>query len=246
MTQAQLPFDQLTPDVQAGNRWAAGAEGEAFPVKDNQVWRVGDKHVLVCSDLMSSQLLDQWVNRHPPTLLYCDPPWGQGLVNSFRTKAGLGKADYRWEQLYRRIATFGHARGIPVWLEGSAKEHRDGPVIPRTMAHPQTSQFDDYFPILYSNKSPAGLYYAADKPMPASLHTGTLAGQHDRKTPGIVMAGYGANGCVLDPSVGLGGTPVNAEKVGWSSLSNEMNPNRMSAALFRLGKLTKITPERIA
>jgi hypothetical protein len=222
--------------------WARGDEGEAFPVKAGTVWQVGN-HTLSCSDLMATQLFDGLVESAGPTLVYCDPPWGQGLVNSFRTKAGLGPATYRWEQLYRRIANLGHSRFLPVWLEGSKIESRDGQKIFASMRGP-APRWDHYWPIEYASHSPAGLYYSGPGQYPEVL-TDQLTGKHDRDTPALVMAAYAPTGVVVEPCCGLGGTPLNAERIGWASVCNEINPFRMSSSLVQLAKATGRDPVQV-
>jgi len=226
------------------DHWA-GRDGTTYQVEAGQVWAVGERHVFVCSDLMNSTLYDEQiaVGLTQPAIIYCDPPWGQGLVNQFRAKAGLPKANYRWEALYRRIADLGHARGLPVWLEGSVLESNDGKRIFGTM-RPLEGQRNHYWQIEYGSHSPCGLYYSSTVPHPESL-TPVLTGVHDQKTPGIVMAAYGSTGVVLEPCCGLGGTPVNAERAGWGSLCNEINPYRMSTAMSRVAQLSGSSPRLV-
>jgi hypothetical protein len=235
---------RVTAAVAAGDRWA-GDDGTTYPVELGQTWKVGP-HLFVASDFMNSDELDKAIDRvdAPPTLVYSDPPWGQGLVNSFRTKAGLPHAAYRWEELYRRIADLGQSRGLPVFLEGSVILSRDGSKILSTMKH-RSKQVNHYWPIEYANHAAAGLYYASDRPYPPELDA-VLPGAHDRHTPAMVMAAYGPTGVVIEPCCGLGGTPYNAHLSGWGSINSELNVYRMSSALARLAKATGQEPERLS
>lgn len=216
-------------------KWTYGEEGTAFPVRVGEVWRCAG-HTFVCSDLMESRLLDTMLNG--PTIVYTDPPWGQALLNGFRTKAGLGKADYRWEALYERISTL--APDVPLWIEGSKAEHRDGQKIPSTLTG---RKVHEYYEVKYYGKNPSGLYYGHSTPPPAHLKA-ALWGEDDDDTPGIVMAAYGRTGLVVDPCAGRGQTSRQAQNVGWVSVNNELNPNRVSAALSRMQKMTGEEPER--
>lgn len=222
--------------------WTYGEAGERYPVEPEDIWRVG-RHWIGCSDLMDSSLLDTMVAEYGITLLYCDPPWGQALVNGFRTKAGLGKASYRWEELYHRIAELGHSRRVPVWIEGSKQESRDGQKIPDTIAHRETREFDAYFPTTYYGRAPSGLYYAGTVPHPVDLD-GVLEGMDDAHTPGTVMTAY-EPGIVVDPCLGLGGTAVAAERAGWASVCNEMSTYRTSGALAALAELVGEEPMKL-
>jgi hypothetical protein len=185
---------------------------------------------------MADDLLDETLLSNPVTLLYCDPPWGQALVNGFRTKAGLDKATYRWEELYHRVAQIGHRGDIPVWIEGSKFESKDGQMIPFAIAHRSSTEHEAYFPITYSRNKPAGLYYAGTVPHPKILLE-TLGGEDDVDTPGIVMSAY-PKGTVVDPCAGAGLTSRHAERLGWSSVNNELSTYRMSAAIFQMVELT--------
>lgn len=226
-------------------KWTYGKEGEAFPVQAGQIWRVG-RHTFVCSDLKTDGTLRKHLNSPStpnPTLLYCDPPWGQALLNGFRTKAGLERADYRWEELYQDITAYGAERGIPVWLEASKPESRDGAKVLGTMtaAGDQRHAWNITYNV---KKLPSGLYYTGRVPYPPKLLS-TLVNMSDKDTPGEIMRATAPSGVVLDPCAGRGVTSRQAEQNGWTSINNEMNRNRMSASLARMSKLTGQTPERI-
>lgn len=225
-------------------KWTYGEEGEAFPVQEGEVWRCGN-HEFVCSDLMLSDRFDTWVDevsylvfKGPPTLLYCDPPWGTTLLNGFRTKAGKGKATHTWEDLYRRIASIGHARGLPVWVEGSVIESKDGAKIPGTIAG---AKYSGYAQVTYYKKHESGLYYNG----PIELPMAAFTGQDSDNLPRLVMTQYDSLGVVLDPCAGRGMTSRNAEYHGWASINNELNPHRVSAALARMSKITESEPQRV-
>lgn len=226
--------------------WTYGKEGEAYPVAVGQVWRVG-RHTFVCSDLKAHDTLRAALaqpSTPTPTLLYCDPPWGQALLNGFRTKAGLERAEYRWEELYEDITQYGAERGLPVWLEASKPDSRDGQKVLSTMVNAGTHRHA--WNITYNvKKLPSGLYYTGPAPHPATL-TKRLTGLSDKVTPTEVMKASASTGTVLDPCAGRGVTSRCAEELGWSSVNNEMNTNRLSASLARMQKLTGQTPERIA
>lgn len=232
--------------------WDYGDEGRAHPVAVGQTWAIG-RHRFHCSDLMSTLSFDSLVHSAVltlaglPAVLYSDPPWGQSLVNSFRTKAGLQHATYRWEELYSRIAKLGHAERLPVWVEGSKADHRDGRKIPATIAaylgapRPLVTA---YVELVYYGKNPMGLYYAGVAQPPLNIES--MRGVDDDHTPGMVMKAYGSAGLVIDPCAGRGQTSREAERTGWTSVNNELNPMRVSAALVRMQKLTGETPVRVA
>lgn len=231
---------------QADGTWNYGAEGEVFPVESGQIWAVGT-HVYVCSDLREDSLLREYLGSLPseerPTLVYTDPPWGQSLLNSFRTKAGKEKASFRWEDLYGDIARLAHALNAPLWIEGSKPDSRDGRKILGSVE--AAGAHAEQWWVKYYRKHISGLYYTGSTPYPSALKD-ELTGMDDDFTPLAVMQATAPTGIVLDPCGGRGVTSRCAEEAGWSSVLNEMHANRVSAGLVRLQKLTGKTPERIS
>jgi hypothetical protein len=219
------------------------------PVADGELWRCG-RHVYACSDLMKDDVMARvltgappWPSGQPapvPTLIYTDPPWGQGLANSFRTKAGLGRAEYRWTDIYRSIANMSQLLGIGAWFEGPSMDRPDGMRIPGTLM--TCSGYRRYLPITYMGGNPAGLYYASPDVEPPDFELSDNAGF---AAVGEVLSHY-EPGVLLDPCCGLGGIPLVAEMLGWSSVNNELNPKRMARALSRMAVVTREVPERIA
>jgi hypothetical protein len=229
--------------------WSYGKMGTAYPVARGQIWRVGN-HLFVCSDLMESSLFEQQLVDVKVGILYCDPPWGAALLNGFRTKAGLDKATHTWQELYRKIADFGHSRNAPVFLEGSVNTNRDGVKIPETMRI--TPGFEHYWEIKYYKKHPSGLFYSGGQPVIPSLVGPNNPLEHvdDDEVPSIIMDHYQRtypliSKVVIDPTTGMGATPLEAQRVGWSSINNELNPNRISVSLSRLVKMTGLPAERV-
>jgi len=62
-------------------KWLYGGAWEKFPIAPGQVWRAGTGQVAV-HNLFDP--LPDWVR---PDLLFIDPPWNLGNLNSFYTKA---------------------------------------------------------------------------------------------------------------------------------------------------------------
>lgn len=223
--------------------WTYGDEGKKYPVRRGEVWKVGN-HTFVCSDLMNDSVFHDVLATHSPkpTLLYSDPPWSQGNLNAFQTKAGLPAATYRWEALYQRIAAIAAKFGVPLYIEASHKDSRDGAKVPETIK--AAGKATSYWPIFYYRDKPCGLFYAGPTPPPPGLNR-ILPNLDDEYTPLEVMKAYGPNGVVIDPCDGIGTTPLRAQQAGWGSVTNELHPNRMSVALVTLAKETKTEPVRV-
>lgn len=62
-------------------KWLYGGAWEKFPIEPGQVWQAGTGRVAV-HNLFDP--LPEWVR---PDLLFIDPPWNLGNLNSFYTKA---------------------------------------------------------------------------------------------------------------------------------------------------------------
>ena len=214
-----------------------------------QVWRVG-AHLFMCSDLMAPPHLQDFsalladVDTTPrPTLVYTDPPWNQGLANGFRTKAGLAHADYHWTEIYRLIADMAEHLEVPLYAEGPKIDGPWGREVPGAMRfrhRPPGTTERGYWPITYFGGKPSGLYYAGATPAPTLEFPdpeGWAVVRH-------VLDAYPA-GVVVDPCAGLGGIPLTAEQAGWTSVNNELNPDRLRVAIERMAKATNATPERV-
>jgi len=70
-------------------KFSYGDSWEKFPIKDGEVWRDAEtlSEMIVC-DIRQGIPCGMLC----ADMIYCDPPWNAGNVNSFVTKAG--KADY--------------------------------------------------------------------------------------------------------------------------------------------------------
>lgn len=200
----------------------------------------GQTHTFVCSDLMDSDLFDSTVRALAvrPTLLYSDPPWNQGNVNSFRTKAQLGKADHTIWELYARVLGVATTHKVPAFVEGGNREAaRVQDLLPGTVRQ--------QWGITYYRKHPCTLHYSGSRPLPPTLARRLAQTPDDDDTPVIVMEEL-PPGLVLDPCAGRGLTARTAAARGWSSCTNELSPWRMSVAMYRLAEITGVQARRIS
>jgi hypothetical protein len=230
----------------SGHRNLYGDQGLAYPVDDGQVWSCGP-HLYVCSDLMESglfrELLDagaEW-DGPPPTLMYTDPPWGEALAKGFRTKAGRGAASYSWTDIYRECADIAESFDVPLWCESSAAHTRIGLQVPGVITRRNGPTHRAYRAITYFGGNEAGLYYAGAEPAPP-LDLVRTDGFHPLRQ---VLQWYPI-GIVMDPCSGLGGVPLEAQHASWGSISNELDPHRVSKALSRMSKASGHEPRRMA
>jgi hypothetical protein len=199
-----------------------GPLGRKYPVRDGETWQAG-RHLFLCGSMFGLAA------PAPPSLVYADPPWDQGLYRTFHTHAGLPDPRRSWTDLYRRILAL--AEGAPCFIEGSTAQ---ADTVADLMddaecyaAWPVRSQFHRWCVLHYSGPPLP--------PMP------DLTGLRDDETVAAILGAYPA-GTVLDPCCGLGITSRAAEAAGWASVNFELHPQRMSRAMARLGRLT---PERL-
>lgn len=256
--------------------WTYGDEGTAYPVEVGQLWRCGT-HWFYANDLTGSSAnsasrpfvaaVRSLVEEQRAELLqsggrgevivYSDPPWGQGNLNTFQTKAGLDRASYDWRELYGRLAAVGAAFHVKhLYIENSHCDTEVGAEtysalssgLPQYGAPEHRAYWDTTYYHRKANR--AGLYHVGSETPPAVLvptatDLGPLQGKDDDHTPGIVMRAHGAAGIVIDPCAGRGQTSREAERSGWVSFNNELNPYRVSAALARMTALTGQTVSRV-
>jgi hypothetical protein len=208
--------------------WTYGAEGAAYPVEPGQTWACGEQR-FTCGSLF-----DYRPDR-PPYLVYADPPWNQGNLASFHTKAGLDRPAHTWLDVYRRIIEL--AQGAPCFIEGGQRQAEQVGAL--CLAAPVYR----CWPITYYGRHPAVLHYCGPSLLPPGLE---LAGLDDDDTPKMILAAYPPwEADVLDPCAGRGTTSRAAAAMGWSSVNIEIHPRRMSAALFRLAAQTGDQPRRL-
>jgi hypothetical protein len=212
--------------VSPPRRWDYGEEGLAYPVEEGQQWRIGD-HLFICGSMFDIELPAK------PYLVYSDPPWNQGNLASFHTKAGLPRPEHTWLDVYRRIIEL--AAGAPCFMEGGRQQ------APHIADICLGEPFYVMWPITYYRKHPAVLHYCGP-PLDPMVD---LAGLDDDDTPGRVMAAYPPwEADVLDPCAGRGTTSRAAQAAGWPSVNIELHPRRISAALARLAAITGDVPAR--
>lgn len=199
--------------------WDYGEEGRKYPVKPGETWLAG-RHVFTCGSMFGRVLMPPGV----PYVVYADPPWTQGLMHGFYTKAGLRQPETSWLDVYRRIVEL--SRGGPCFMEGGRRQAAEVAGVCRGKV------YESWNITYYHRRSNAGILHYCGPELPAGLD---LEGLDDDDTPGAVLAAYPGPAVVLDPCCGRGLTSRAAEQAGWTSVNLELHPARMSAALARLG-----------
>ena len=206
--------------------WSYGEEGAAYPVRRGEVWRCGH-HVFMCGTLLDLTSVNADV-------IYCDPPWNNAIVSTFRRNAEYGgEAGMTWQDIYRGIIRL--AAGRPLFIEGGQKQAAE---VQAMMSEPGgfvTRQW----PITYARATrPCVLHYMGP---PVAVAYGDPSGLDDADTPAWVMGRF-PRGLIADLTAGRGITSRCAEACGWHSFNVELDPRRVSAAMVRMRRITGDEP----
>lgn len=206
-----------------------GYEGQAYPVKPNDVWRIGE-HWFYCRDWFT-QGLD--LSRFPKCqMAYIDPPWNNGNVRAFYTKAGKQHPAGDFTVFITSLFSLTRAVAGDCFVEA-------GKANVATLQVKLESMGADVLtvsPITYYKKHPcAVLQYIWH--VDTSMETVDLVGLDDESTPGRAITGCSNPGdYVLDLCAGRGLTSRHAANWNRGSVNIELHPNRISAALARLSQ----------
>lgn len=201
--------------------WAYGDAWERYPINPGEVWAAG-RGLVAVHNLFDS--LPPWVRAD---LLFVDPPWDQGNLNSFYTKAG--RDDYQTsfapflDALFARIAEAGPS---VCYIEMGRKNAGE---VERRMAErwPCVQRWD----VTYYRKHPCVLLRGGPTPTLDS-YTGideerciTLVAQ--RELPGAVMG---------DLCMGRGLVGLAAHAAGRPFVGTELNKRRLACLLDKLAR----------
>ena len=206
-----------------------GDAGDRIPVKVGEEWAVGNSRIL-CGDIHWSEA-EQFFGANSIDLIYCDPPWNQGMLTGFHTKAGHHGPKPDFNAFKDRLFRLVEMVSAPVAMETGVKEVDD---ILSRMSH----LFQDVkeYDITYYRKRPCKLVTGGIESLPA------LDGVDDDHTPNIVMNAVCDPGdLVLDFCTGRGLTPRTAQANKLRFIGTELAPRRMACALDSLGGVPSLT-----
>lgn len=203
--------------------WTYGNHWERFPIRPGEIWQAG-QHRVICADITK---LDPVALLGAPDLIYVDPPWNQGNVASFYTKAGQKGQGSFTELREALMRTFQAAR--VVWAE-MGKQHID-----EFAAQVERSggKITHRFSCTYYRRHLVYLIRADFSGGPA-LRAGAVAaleGADDEKTPGLVLQAEAWARRILDPCTGRGLTGRTTHQQGRRFCGSELNPRRLANLL---------------
>lgn len=203
-------------------KWRYGDSWEKFPIKECEIWTYQESHVAVADIRDSLPDFMQWAD-----MIYCDPPWNKGNVNSFITKAGMDNYvdDFKtfMNILFERIAWINPE---VCYLE-VGKQHRCDFMRRIGKLYPNVQSWE----ITYYKKNQCYLVRGGFAPTDYDF-----MGLDEENTPEIAI-GLEMPTCVADLCTGRGLTLLAAHRQKVRFAGTELNRRRLAVAIDRAAKL---------
>lgn len=201
-------------------RWRYGDSWEKYPIADHHTWT----HPPTGSAVTVHDIRDPLPSHMSGCdMLYADPPWNQGNVNSFVTKAGFDRYVASFDEFLAALTTAIDTIAPRVcYLEAGAK-HVD------QVADLLAARWRciDRWKIRYYKKNPCYLIRAADSEKPADFTC-----LDDTETP-LAAIQAEAPTSVADLCTGRGLTLLAAHQCGLPFHGTELNRRRLAVAIER-------------
>jgi len=203
-------------------KWRYGDSWEKFPIKEGETWTYQTSHVAV-ADIRNP--LPDFMRR--ADMIYCDPPWNKGNVNSFITKAGMDSYvdDFRvfMDLLFEKIAWIAPET---CYLE-VGKQHRCDFMHRMGELYPNVKSWE----ITYYKKNPCYLVRGGMEPTDFDF-----TGLDEAETPEIAID-LEKPECVADLCTGQGLTLIAAHRHKVRFVGTELNRRRLAVAIDRAAKV---------
>lgn len=205
------------------NKWEYGNSWDKFPINIGQTW----VEMKTNSSFAVHDLFDPLpAFMMSGDMIYCDPPWTLGNVNSFVTKNHSSKYISNFKDFYTQLfAQVGVIAPRVCFLE-IGKKHVDefntemGKLFPTVQVWKTT----------YYKKHPCFLLRGGYEP--ASFD---YTGSDDEDTPSLAIRNESPS-CVADLCTGRGLTAVSAISQNKRFVGIELNPRRMAVTLDKVSK----------
>lgn len=202
-----------------GNSW------EKYPVKNGEVWKDRSTHSFVSVSDITKTLPGYMFTAD---MVYCDPPWNQGNVNAFYTKAG--KKDYinSFEEFYSFLFKWiKKIKPASCYLE-----------IGRQNKNIFIDCLNNIFPVVqhwgitYYGKNPCYLVRGG-----TSSQNFDFTGMDDKHTPFEAIKHETTSSIVGDLCTGQGLTAIAAYRLGKQFVGTELNQRRLAVTIDKVNKL---------
>jgi len=202
-------------------QWLYGDSWEKYPIEKGEIWQAGHGRVAVANifNPLPSFMADA-------DLIFVDPPWNLGNVNSFYTKAG------------RRD----HLTGFEQFI--SMLFFRLNKIAPQTLYIEMGNQYADQFfkllplpnkqrwPVTYYKKNPTNLLRCSNLGPTAVDYTGI-----DEADCIALVAKDETYSVIGDLCMGRGLVGIAAQKNGRAFVGTELNKRRLACLLSAVAKL---------
>lgn len=222
--------------------WKYGSAHKTYPVSPGDVWVVGPA-TFVCGDLEGDDFIfRRQIERLSPSLMFTDPPWDDRIATQFRSKSGLDEnpRDVDVSRVICKVLSYAKELNVLALMEGGHKR--------RQLNHDCVAYVGgvvaDEWTITYTDRKMPCALFAVDFRKEPKRDWPDFSGLSEVQVEDLVMSSYKPS-CVIDPCGGLGGTAEAAANAGCRSLSHELSPFKMAAAIKRLAKFTGETPFRL-
>lgn len=201
-------------------KWRYGDSWENYPIADGETW----VHAIDGSAVTVHDIRDP-LPRHMVgvDMLYSDPPWNQGNVNSFVTKAGIDRYVKSFEEFLAALARAVDVVGPRICYLEAGEKHVDDVAKLLKSRWPHI----DAWKIRYYRKNPCWLLRGGADPQPFDF-----TGMDDEDTPLAAVQAEGPSS-VADLCTGRGLTLLAAQRCGLPFHGTELNKRRLAVALAR-------------
>jgi len=206
------------------SKWKYGDSWEKFPIKSGHIWHettTGSKFTV--HDIMTDPPPFIW----PATMVYCDPPWNIGNVNSFITKNNSVNYIQKFQQFYLSLFNWVEWVHPDVCYLEIGKQHIGDFQNEMVNIFPSVQTWE----ITYYKKNPC--YLIRGGIMPAEFD---YSGKDDSEMPYLAIQNENCS-CIADFCTGRGLTAISAFKQGKQFLGTELNKRRLAVAIDKIAQL---------
>lgn len=203
--------------------WTYGDSWERHPIAPGEIWSDGKGSAVSVHDLRAGAPAFMI----GVELIYTDPPWTQGNVNSFVTKAGLDSRVSSFAEFMDPLfAAVAEIRPQVCFLEVGQKHMEDfrvrlGSLFPSVQV----------WPITYYRKNSCYLLRGG-----MSQSAKDYTGMDDERTPAEAISAE-RPASVGDICMGRGLTMLSAHRAGARFVGAELNQRRLAVAIDRAAKI---------
>jgi len=185
-------------------------------------------HKLLAGDLTEGDV-QNLMGQERASVVYTDPPWGQGMVTNFSTGAGVEPKTWPlFLEKFAHVCYLYSQPEAPIFVEMGCKWVGDLDAAMREMGLIKQGRWET----TYSAHSPCTLsLYFKRLPEKSLLPTMDFSGHGTEVPKKALQATVQPGGIVLDPCTGFGTTAKITHKLGGHFRGLELSPKRLERAV---------------